>query len=150
MRKLVENGRFPLTAFVIVDPDEIRHRLPEFHMYVEENPELAGSMTRKEAGFIAEILTLAALQAGKNVLQDGSLRDSDWYVVFVSSSSAYLFAIFLNFVFFPWILCSSRILSFLQFPFFISTNQSIISQGTTSIFNDCAMTFLVSDKLFST
>lgn len=27
----------------------------------------------------SEILTLAALQAGKNVLVDGSLRDSDWY-----------------------------------------------------------------------
>ena len=25
------------------------------------------------------MLTLAALQSGKNVLQDGSLRDSDWY-----------------------------------------------------------------------
>jgi len=32
-----------------------------------------------EAGLVAEILTLAALQAGKNVLVDGSLRDSDWY-----------------------------------------------------------------------
>jgi Zeta toxin len=53
--------------------------LPEFHMYVNANPELAGDLTRKEAGFIAEILTLAALQGGKNVLQDGSLRDSDWY-----------------------------------------------------------------------
>jgi hypothetical protein len=31
------------------------------------------------AGFIAEILTLAALQGGKNVLQDGSLRDAVWY-----------------------------------------------------------------------
>jgi hypothetical protein len=53
--------------------------LPEFHMYVNANPELAGKLTNKEAGFIAEILTLAALQGGKNVMQDGSLRDSDWY-----------------------------------------------------------------------
>lgn len=69
-------------AFVIVDPDEIRRLLPEFHMYVNENPELAGDLTRKEAGLIAEILTLAALQGGKNVLQDGSLRDSNWYQVY--------------------------------------------------------------------
>jgi hypothetical protein len=82
MNLLVENGRFPLKAFVIVDPDEIRRLLPEYHMYIDENPELAGELTRKEAGFIAEILTLAALQAGKNVLQDGSLRDSDWYRVY--------------------------------------------------------------------
>ena len=29
MRKLVEKGRFPLLAFVNVDPDEIRRQLPE-------------------------------------------------------------------------------------------------------------------------
>ena len=51
-------------------------------MYIESNPEMAGEMTRKEAGFIAEILTLAALQAGKNVLQDGSLRDCEWYQLY--------------------------------------------------------------------
>jgi predicted kinase len=79
MNKLVEEGRFPLLAFVLVDPDEIRRHLPEFHIYVDENPELAGELTRKESGFIAEILTLAGLQAGKNVLVDGSLRDSEWY-----------------------------------------------------------------------
>ena len=79
MSVLLDKGVFPLKAFVTVDPDEIRHLLPEYHMYIDENPEIAGEMTRKEAGFIAEILTLAALQAGKNVLQDGSLRDSEWY-----------------------------------------------------------------------
>lgn len=79
---LVEKKRFPLRAFVIVDPDEIRRLLPEYHMYIEHNAELAGSLTRKEAGFIAEILTLAALQAGKNVMQDGSLRDHEWYKIY--------------------------------------------------------------------
>jgi hypothetical protein len=82
MNVLVEMGRFPLKAFVSVDPDEVRRLLPEYHMYINENPELAGELTRKEAGYIAEILTLAALQAGKNVLQDGSLRDSDWYKIY--------------------------------------------------------------------
>jgi predicted kinase len=79
MNKLVEQGRYPLLAFVLVDPDEIRRHLPEFHIYVQQSPELAGELTRKEAGFITEILTLAGLQAGKNVMVDGSLRDSDWY-----------------------------------------------------------------------
>jgi len=79
MNVLVKHHRFPLHAFVVVDPDEIRRLLPEFHIFVNENPELAGELTNKEAGYIAEILTLAALQSGKNVLQDGSLRDSDWY-----------------------------------------------------------------------
>lgn len=79
MNKLVEMGHFPLLAFVTVDPDEIRRHLPEFHLYVEQSPELAGELTRKEAGYIAEILTLAGLLAGKNVLVDGSLRDAEWY-----------------------------------------------------------------------
>ena len=80
LSKLVEKGRFPLLAFVTVDPDEIRRHLPEFHLYVNsQSPELAGELTRKEAGYIAEILTLAGLQAGKNVLVDGSLRDAEWY-----------------------------------------------------------------------
>jgi Zeta toxin len=79
MRKLVDDGRFPLLAFVIVDPDAIRRRLPEFPLYVDESAELAGELTRKESGFIAEILTFAGLLAGKNVLVDGSLRDYKWY-----------------------------------------------------------------------
>jgi predicted kinase len=78
-KRLVAKGVFPLMAFVNVDPDEVRRRLPEFYLYVNEVPEQAGALTRMEAGFIVEILTLAALQAGKNVLVDGSLRDSDWY-----------------------------------------------------------------------
>jgi len=81
MRVLVEEERFPLPSFVIVDPDEIRRLLPEYHIYIAENPVLAGELTRKEAGYIAEVLTLAALQGGKNVLQDGSLRDHTWYQV---------------------------------------------------------------------
>jgi hypothetical protein len=48
MRVLVEKFRFPLPAFVIVDPDEIRRLLPEYHMYIAENPALAGALTRKE------------------------------------------------------------------------------------------------------
>ena len=48
MNVLVKKGRFPLNAFVVVDPDEIRRLLPEFHMYVNSQPELAGSLTNKE------------------------------------------------------------------------------------------------------
>lgn len=81
MLVLVEQERFPLPAFVIVDPDQIRRLLPEYHMYVAKNPEMVGKLTQKEAGYIAEVLTLAALQSGKNVLQDGSLRDHGWYKV---------------------------------------------------------------------
>jgi len=35
-----------------------------------------------QAGYIAETLTLAALQGRKNVLQDGSLRDHAWHQIY--------------------------------------------------------------------
>jgi len=70
---------FPLGSFVIVDPDEIRSLFPEYTLYKSENPFKAGEMTRKEAGYIVEILTLYAMESGKNVLVDGSLRDWKWY-----------------------------------------------------------------------
>lgn len=67
--RLVEKGRFPLTAFVRVDPDEIRRQMPEFQEYLmeESTRNIAGELTRKEAGYICEILTAAALREGKNV-----------------------------------------------------------------------------------
>ena len=43
------------------------------------NPDMAGALTNKEAGYISEVLTLASLQRGKNVLVDGSLRHAEWY-----------------------------------------------------------------------
>jgi len=79
IQKAVEKGRFPLLAFVRVNPDAIRRFLPEYHLYIETNPDLAGELTNKEAGYISEILTLAGLQRGNNVLVDGSLRRAGWY-----------------------------------------------------------------------
>lgn len=85
IRELVRHDLFPLDAFVIVDPDEIRRHLPEFPRLLEESPELAGEITRKEAGYISEILTWVALNHGYNVLVDGSLRDHEWYKEYFQS-----------------------------------------------------------------
>ena len=78
IRMLGHKKYFPLKSFVLVDPDEIRRKLPEFHVYVEHCPEAAGELTRKEAGMIEEIAVEAALRHGYNVLVDGSLRN-EWY-----------------------------------------------------------------------
>jgi len=80
LKFLNEKGLFPLPSFVIIDPDKIRQFFPEYKLYSNQNPSQAGELTRKEAGYIVEILTLTALQAGKNVLVDGSLRDWGWYL----------------------------------------------------------------------
>ena len=80
VKLLHEKGRFPLHQFVTVDPDAIRHQLPEYGTYVKLCPDRAGDLTRKESGMIAEILVKVALEQGRNVLVDGSLRNSSWYL----------------------------------------------------------------------
>ena len=69
-----------LPQLLTVDPDCIRHLLPEFDVYVKRCPEKAGTYTQKEAGLIAEIATKVALSKGHNVVVDGSLRNSEWYI----------------------------------------------------------------------
>lgn len=76
--RLMDDGRLPLLSTIIVDADEVRRSLPEFSAYTESNPELVATRMDKEAGYICELLTLAALQFGSNVLIDGSLQDVVW------------------------------------------------------------------------
>lgn len=79
MKQLSSKSLFPLEAYVVVDPDEIRSHFPEYHLYAQTNPRRAGELTHREAGYVTEIVTAAALRGGHNVLVDGSLRDYEWY-----------------------------------------------------------------------
>ena len=79
MRWLHAAGAFPLDAFVVVDVDRIRDRLPETPLLVQSNRALAGTLTQVECGFIAELIEREALAAARQILVDGSLRDADWY-----------------------------------------------------------------------
>lgn len=82
IKELDQRGYFPLQSFVTVDPDQIRHNLPEFDNFALYNPDNAGYLTRKECGMISEIIIELALDRGQNVLVDGTLRDADWYLGF--------------------------------------------------------------------
>lgn len=84
LKFLHQKGLFPLKAFVQSDPDELRVQLPEFLEYSRRNAGTAGRLTHKEAGYISEVLTLHALEDGKNALVDGSLRDRDWYGQYIA------------------------------------------------------------------
>jgi hypothetical protein len=79
MKQLSARSLFPLEAYVVVDPDEIRSHFPEYHLYAQSNPRRAGELTHREAGYLTEIVTAAALRDGHNALVDGSLRDYEWY-----------------------------------------------------------------------
>lgn len=55
MNWLAKEKLFPREAFVNVDPDEIRHLLPEFPGYNKFDLHKAGYMTQKEVGYISEV-----------------------------------------------------------------------------------------------
>mmetsp|Transcript_37764 Transcript_37764/g.72343 ORF Transcript_37764/g.72343 Transcript_37764/m.72343 type:complete len:501 (-) Transcript_37764:300-1802(-) len=79
IKRLSEKGYFNDSCFVLVDPDEIRHHLPEFDGYIRHDKTTAGAKTHQEASLMAEIAVAEALRRGKNVLVDSSLRDWKWY-----------------------------------------------------------------------
>jgi hypothetical protein len=55
MKWLGNNDLFPLEAFVHVDPDTIRHLLPEFNNYNKLDNNKTGYLTQKEVGYISEV-----------------------------------------------------------------------------------------------
>jgi hypothetical protein len=81
--QLVRDGRLSLLAPVLVDSDNIRRRLPEFESYLQKCPDRVDELTRKEAGYTAEILVRAALQADRNVVWDVGLYDGEWFAEFI-------------------------------------------------------------------
>ena len=78
MKYLWDKNLIPLDSFVVVDPDWIRMKLPEWRSLIKWYPKVAGSILQKESGYLAEIAREALILAEKNVLVDGSLRDSEW------------------------------------------------------------------------
>ena len=74
-----DQGHFPLSHIVTVDPDKFREELPEWKKYQETDRSTAGSMTHRESAYLVEIAQEAVMEEGKNVWIDGSLRDYKWY-----------------------------------------------------------------------
>jgi len=79
IRELINTEKLPLLSYVCVDTDDLRRYLPEYSTYLAESPDDVDSRTRKEAGYISETLSLAALQAGRNVIFHCNLKDHQWY-----------------------------------------------------------------------
>ena len=77
---MAKSQLFPLQRFAFLDHDAIRYMLPEMWSYQILNPDNAGRLTQKEAGFIAELATRRCIDRGVNCLVDGSLKNSDWYL----------------------------------------------------------------------
>merc|ERR1719265_1316124 len=63
---------------VVVNPDSIKDLMPEFNTYPVHGQH-NGNMCHKESGFIQEIAVKYALRRRTHLVEDGSLRDADWY-----------------------------------------------------------------------
>ncbi|CAK0803934.1 unnamed protein product [Prorocentrum cordatum] len=74
-----ERGLLPLEHFVLIDPDRMAKRLPEWSGYWERAPSSAALMTKLEAGLVTELSLVAALQDRRSILVDSSLRHGSWY-----------------------------------------------------------------------
>ena len=76
---LLKSNHFPILSFVLVDPMEIQSLLPEYQSYIHEYGEERGiELMNNETGYIAEILTRAALQSGTNVIVYTTFQSDDW------------------------------------------------------------------------
>jgi hypothetical protein len=74
-----QQQQWKLRSYVCIDTDDIRRYLPEYSAYVDQSPDRNDALTRKECGYIGETLLLATLQAGRNAIMFGNLKNVDWY-----------------------------------------------------------------------
>lgn len=79
LRRLAQQGAFPLSTFLRVDPDDIKGMLPEAEAFVAQDRASASTRLHKESLLIAEVIKLAAIAKGCNVIVDGSMRSEEWY-----------------------------------------------------------------------
>ena len=85
MRWLLSEGYLPLSPLSSIDPDRIKRLMPEWKELVTNSNGMAGSLTHKESGYIAELAQEVALRESRNVWVDGSLRDTEWYTRIVQN-----------------------------------------------------------------
>mmetsp|Transcript_9318 Transcript_9318/g.17194 ORF Transcript_9318/g.17194 Transcript_9318/m.17194 type:complete len:314 (+) Transcript_9318:75-1016(+) len=73
---MLEQGYLPLPDVVRTDPDLIRTQLPEWSGYLKRDGPEAAVMTQREAGTCALIAQWEAMDKGRHILVDGSLRNA--------------------------------------------------------------------------
>lgn len=73
-----ENKMINLNSFVLIDPDKIKHLLPEFPDLIKET-RFASKAVHKESTYIALLIEKKAIDIGINYIVDGSLQNWEWY-----------------------------------------------------------------------
>lgn len=85
MKYLNNLNKINLSDYVYSDQDKLRIFIPEYQEYLLTNPLTAGFKTNKETGYLSELIQLYALENGYNLIIDGSLRDYEWYTLFINN-----------------------------------------------------------------
>lgn len=78
MAWMSEQGLFPLTDVVCVDPDQFKKVMPEWEQYVKRGEE-AGSLCHAESAYMEEMVQALAMRNRQNIWIDGSLWNTEWY-----------------------------------------------------------------------
>lgn len=91
IKRLSELGVFDLKEFVIIDPDEIRAMLPEYHIWqdrIENDGTISKSriaeLSQAEALYIGAQIFARAQKAGKNIFRDGTMKDLIFFSRFLA------------------------------------------------------------------
>ena len=79
LSQLHQKGIFPLQKFVKIDPDMLKSELPEMAGYLQHDSDSAATKLHRESTQMSDVLFEHSLMKHRNVLVDGSLRDTDWY-----------------------------------------------------------------------
>ena len=79
LSQLHKRSIFPLQHFVKIDPDMLKVELPEMSGYLQHDSESAATKLHKESTQMSDVLFEHALAGNRNILVDGSLRDTGWY-----------------------------------------------------------------------
>src|ERR1700744_2123522 len=65
--------------YIYIDPDQIKHKLPETKTYINNNPVHASTMLHMESTFISLLIEYIALHNSYPIIIDGSLHNHKWY-----------------------------------------------------------------------
>ena len=81
MKYLSNNSKFPpINQYVYIDPDRIKYELPEMKRFIKICPDKAGFLLHKESVFVSLMIEYYYLSLSYNIIVDGSLQNSDWYI----------------------------------------------------------------------
>lgn len=89
LKWMSSQGMIDLDSFVLINPDEIKHLLPDFKKMLKIDPKNAAKAIHKESTYISLLVEYRAIYAEMNYIVDGSLQNWEWYLTHLSGIQNY-------------------------------------------------------------